>query len=81
MITFPDGVYDHSTFRNANDREMWERTFMTTSGERKLLAQAQIMANPMTSNDEIRANMTVPPENAMPTGTVAQPTIDAVLAY
>lgn len=80
VAIYPDGDYRHgATYANANDREMYERTFAIGTDEQQRIAQAMITASPETSNDEIRAKMaSLPP--AAPSGLVkVSPTIDDVI--
>jgi hypothetical protein len=77
---FPDGRYDHgATFRNANDRVEWERTFRTGTDAQRLMAAAMITANPGTPEAEIREKLSVPPLPAAGPVSVTQMTITDVL--
>lgn len=77
---YPNGDYSPgSTWQNANDRVMYERTFATGTDEQQKVAQAMITQSMSTSIDEIRAKMTMPPPPAaLPMMPVA-PTLDDVL--
>lgn len=79
VAVFADGMYDHgSTWTNANDRVMWERTFATGTDSMKKMAAAAILADPATPADEIR-QATTPPPPAYSGLVKASPTIDDVL--
>lgn len=59
----PDTVYDsgiNAFWQNASDRVAYQRSFDQESGEKKRIAQAMIVANPLTSNLEIQGNMNNP---------------------
>lgn len=78
ISVYPDGDYEHgATWQNANDRVEWQRTFATGPGEAREMATAMITANPATSKDEIRANMTA--QIITQRGMATQPTLDDVL--
>lgn len=54
-------VYDEGLrpwWNNLNDRVDYQRKFTAGDGETKRIAQAMLSQNPLTPNDEIRANMT-----------------------
>ena len=59
ISVYPDGDYQHgATWVNANDREMWQRTFSQGTDAMRKQALAAITADPNTPESEIRANLT-----------------------
>lgn len=80
ISVYPDGQYEHgAAWNNANDRVMWERTFSIGTDEARKIAQAMITQNMATSDDEIRAKLSVPPPPAPLPGMTVAPTLDDVL--
>jgi hypothetical protein len=80
VAVFADGDYGPgATFRDANDRVLWERTFATGTDGMKKMAAAAILADPATPADEIR-QATTPPLPAYSGLVKASPTIDDVLS-
>lgn len=74
-----DSIYDNThTWANANDRVEFEHAFKQDPRQQRLMAQAEMTADPATPEDVIRVNMTAGlPVDAGPARP--QATIESVL--
>lgn len=78
VAVYPDGQYDHgSTWANANDRVLWERTFTTGTDAMKKMSAAMLLAAPDTPAEVVREVMAKPLFTQR--GMKTEPTIDDVL--
>ena len=62
QINVPDTRYDytHPWVNNLQDKVEYERAFSGGTYQQRTIAQAMIVANPVTPNAEIQEKMTIP---------------------